>query len=84
MTIAEMLADRLSKQLPHVKHGSLRISGEWSGRPYDNVHTVIAALAQGDTLTVSFDQGETLAFENPDEAVFDQNTFEVGVASRAR
>jgi hypothetical protein len=84
MTNAEILANRLSKQLPRVKSGTLRIWGEWFGRPYDNVHTITTAVAQGDTLIISFDQGETLTIESPDKAAFDQNRFQIGIASRVR
>nr|WP_294564259.1 hypothetical protein [uncultured Rhodopila sp.] len=84
MTDAEILANCLSRQLPRVKRGALRIWGEWFGRPYDNIHTIIAAVARGDTLILSFDQGETLTIENPGKAAFDQNTFQIGVASRVR
>ena len=84
MTDAEILANCLSRQLPRVKRGALRIWGEWFGRPYDNIHTIIAAVARGDTLILSFDQGETLTIENPGKAAFDQNTCQIGVASRVR
>ncbi|WP_158928068.1 hypothetical protein [Acidisphaera sp. S103] len=82
MTNAEIFANRLSRQLPHVKRGTLRIWGEWFGRPYDNIHTIIAAVARGDTLILSFDQGETLTIESPGKATFDQYTFRINVASR--
>ena len=34
------IADRISAALPNIKAGSLRIWGEWFGKPYDNFHTI--------------------------------------------
>jgi hypothetical protein len=84
MTNVEMLAQQLCDQLPRVKSGTLRICGEWFGRPYDNIHTIIGANTRDDALVISFDQGETLVIEHPDQAVFDARTFRIGSATRVR
>jgi len=84
MTDAEIVADRLSMRLPNIKSGTLRIWGEWFGRPYDNIHTITAAIAEGDRLVISFDQGETLIIESPNNAAFDQGKFQITTASRVR
>jgi hypothetical protein len=84
MTYAESLAKRLSEQLPHVKVGSLRIWGDWFGRPYDNWHTVVGAEASGDVLFVLFNQGETLSVHEPRGAEFNPQTFCIKEASRVR
>ena len=64
MNEAERLA-RLIGEQPRPVHGSLRVFGDWFGKPYDNDHTVARAAAEGDQLTIGFDQGETLVVWQP-------------------
>jgi hypothetical protein len=84
MTIAQDYAQRISAQLPLVKGGTLRIWGEWFGRPYDNIHRIVAASADGDTLTLAFNEGETLTIYDPDRGTFTEQDFLIKFATRVR
>lgn len=67
-----------------VKSGTLRVFGDWFGRPMDNCHIVVGAEADGDHLIVRFDQGERLTVWSPDGAVITSDTFRIARASRVR
>jgi hypothetical protein len=84
MTIAEEYAERIAAQLGLLKSGTLRIWGEWFGRPYDNIHRIVGARANGTILTLSFDEGETLTIYDPDRGTFDENVFCIELATRVR
>ncbi len=43
----------------------LRLSGQWFGRPLDNIHTVTGVSADGEALEVRSDKGETLRVVRP-------------------
>ena len=47
------------------KSGSLRMFGDWFGRPMDNVHKLVKAASVADCLVLGFDQGETLRVWKP-------------------
>ena len=70
--------------LPSVKSGTLRIWGDWFGRPYDNCHRVIEAAADEVSVTVGFDQGETLRVWRPVGFEIDATTFRIRGAERIR
>ncbi|MEG3089807.1 hypothetical protein [Sphingomonas sp. PB4P5] len=84
MTIAQGYAERIAAELPLLKSGTLRIWGEWFGRPYDNIHQIVGANADGDTLTLLFNEGETLTIYDPDRGTFSETTFLIKFASRVR
>ena len=46
-------------------HGTLRIYGDWFGRPYDNIHMVVSATVRDGALVIAFDAGEELTLTNP-------------------
>jgi hypothetical protein len=56
---------RGNKALPDVNRGSLRFWGQWFGRTYDNVHTIVKCEASGQILRLFFDEGETLSITLP-------------------
>ena len=67
----------------NMKQGSLQFWGEWFGRPYDNIHTIVdAELGEGDALVCTFDQREKLSVWNPTGLYFDKNVFRVTKASK--
>ena len=74
----------IAARLPLIKSGTLRIWGEWFGRPYDNIHSIIGASADEDRLVLSFNQGETLSIHHPDRGVFDKKIFQIEGATRVR
>lgn len=67
-----------------VKSGTLRVFGDWFGRPMDNWHTVVGAESDGERLIVRFDQGERLTVWAPDGVVITSDRFRIARASRVR
>ena len=84
MTEAARIAERIQRQIPALKQGTLRFWGQWFGRPHDNLHTVTGASADGDSLLVTFDEGETLLVVQPADAIVDEATFTIGGAASVR
>lgn len=83
-TAAEHLCHELAGRIRSVKGGTLRIWGDWFGRPMDNVHNLRTCSAEGDLLTLVFSEGERLDIWNPSDVVIDANRFEIGQADRVR
>ena len=71
-TQASAIAEALRPQLP-MSLGSLCVWGDWFGRPGDNVHVVIGALAHGRTLVLDFKDGEALTVLEPGACVVDRD-----------
>lgn len=84
MTEAEEVAKKIQSTLPALKSGTLRFWGQWFGRPYDNLHSVVGCSAQGELLQVFFNEGETLSVWGPRGAAIDENVFRIGDAERVR
>lgn len=84
MTEASRIADLIQRQLPALKSGSLRFWGQWFGRPMDNLHTVTGASADGESLEVRFDNGETLRVVRPTGWVIAERAFRIDNAARLR
>ena len=82
-TAVELIVAKISAQMP-VRSGSLRIWGEWFGRPYDNVHSVIAAHLEGCALRLDFSEGEVLLVWQPNDVVADERAFKIIAAGRVR
>ncbi len=64
--------------------GTLRIWGQWFGRPHDNMHRITSAASTSDHVRLSFDQGETLAIWKPAGLEITTATFAVKQADRVR
>ena len=84
MTEAERIARIVRDALPLVKRGALRFWGAWFGRPYDNLHEIVGCQAEGDLLTVHFNEGELLRVWAPLGATVDADAFRIGDAKRVR
>lgn len=84
MTEAEEVAKQIRSALPGLKSGTLRFWGQWFGKPYDNLHSVVGCNAQGELLQVFFIEGETLSVWAPRGATVDENVFRIGDAERVR
>jgi hypothetical protein len=70
-TDAADLVAALAPVLP-LPLGSLRVWGDWFGRPMDNMHTAIAVeTARNATLVIEFDEGETLTVDDPRDWTLD-------------
>lgn len=67
------------------RSGTLRIWGQWFGRPMDNVHVCVSCRAEDARLILDFNEGETLTIWNPcDVAVENQVTLTFSSATRVR
>jgi len=80
----DTVAETINAALPDVKAGSLRIWGEWFGKPYDNIHTPIRCATVGSALTLEFDGGEILTIENPGGLNISSTAFSIHSASAVR
>jgi hypothetical protein len=77
-------AEIIRRALPTVKKGSLRIWGEWFGKPYDNWHTLTGCDAEGEALRLYFDDDEKLIVWSPKGLIADMSTFRIAQADRVR
>jgi len=84
MTEASRIAELIRRQLPALKAGSLRFWGQWFGRPMDNIHTVTGASADGETLQVRFEKGETLRVIRPVAGLIGPRDFRIDDAAELR
>jgi hypothetical protein len=78
------LCEMIAGALPAAKKGSLRIWGEWFGKPHDNWHMITRCHAEGDLLVIDFDGGEHLRIWRPEALVVNETTFRVSKADRVR
>jgi len=53
--------------------GTLRLYGEWFGRPYDNYHKISKCIFEDEILNIIFDTGETIKIWNPNHITFNNN-----------
>lgn len=86
MTNVSQLAARIDRAVPTIKAGSLRVYGDFFGRPFDNIHQVASARASrtDDSLIVEFVGGETLTVWDPKEATVSWSKFSIEVARKVR
>src|SRR5882724_662530 len=84
MSQAQEIAERIQRRLGGLKAGTLKIFGDWFGRPHDNVHTIVSVKSDGECLIVGFNEGEELKVWNPSQTTIDDDTFEIGKAERVR
>lgn len=64
------------------RSGTLRTFGDWFGRPMDNIHSVVAAEAEGERLVLRFDEGERLTVWEPDGFEVEGRTLRLHRAAR--
>src|SRR5262245_42487608 len=75
---------RILALLPALKSGTLRIWGDWFGRPYDNHHRLVGAETDDAALILTFDEDECLSVWHPEGAEIDATVFRIQRASRVR
>src|SRR5687768_5944486 len=78
------LNEYMKQHFTKFKRGSLRIFGDWFGRPGDNVHIPKTFSLVNDVLTVTFDNKEILTIWNPSHVQIEERMFKVGEASKVR
>jgi hypothetical protein len=83
MSEATEIAERIASALPDLKRGTLRMFGDWFGRPWDNLHTIVAAEAEENCLILHFDEGETLRVWEPGGDEADASLFRIWRATPA-
>jgi hypothetical protein len=76
------IANCIRRELPAVKHGTLRFWGNWFGRPYDVLHAITSCEASGEILKLRFDHEELLSVWSPRDLKLDEATFQIGDAER--
>ncbi|CAN5901316.1 hypothetical protein BH11PSE1_BH11PSE1_09030 [soil metagenome] len=84
LTDAERICTRITAHLPEAAAGSLRIWGQWFGRPREQFHTIASCSAEQDVLCVTFDSGERLTLWSPGRATISGEAFCVETARRVR
>lgn len=71
-----MKAEKLTKIINYLEEkpgGSLRLYGEWFGRPNDNYHKILLCIFKDGILKIKFDAGETIKIWNPNNITFNNN-----------
>jgi hypothetical protein len=75
---------RIQSLLPNVKAGTLRMWGEWFGKPYDNVHRIVECAGDNALLSLGFEGGEKLSIWQPEGLEVGPDTFSVKSATKVR
>lgn len=70
--------------LPDVKAGTLRIWGDWFGRPHDDVHRIVGADSDDCSVTITFEGKETLRVWHPAGVQVGPDAFRILQAERVR
>lgn len=78
------LNEYLEQHFVKFKGGSLRIFGDWFGRPYDNFHVPKTFSFVDNILVITFENDETLTIWNPAHLQIEEHTFKVEEASKVR
>jgi hypothetical protein len=80
----ETICKQINEALPNIKSGTLRFWGEWFGRPYDNIHTLVRCECAHDVLRLYFYESEILSVWNPKALTVNRETFQIMDADRVR
>src|SRR5256885_3620282 len=71
----------INGSIGNLKQGSLRMFGQWFGRPMDNIHTITNAWVEDEGVTIVFDQGELLRVVHPHGYEGSSEVFRISRAS---
>ena len=82
MDLVERAAADIRVALPTIHSGTLRVFGDWFGRPHDNRHVPVGAHAEGKVLVVAFNEDELLSITMPEDWEFTSSVFRVQRAAR--
>jgi hypothetical protein len=74
----------LNENFSKFKGGTLRMFGDWFGRPHDNFHQAKQFSFDGCILTVTFYEDEQLIVWNPQDVIVERHRFIIGNADRVR
>lgn len=81
MSNASLAAADLTPHLDGIT-GTLRMFGDWFGRPFDNHHVAVGLDADGEALVIDFDGGERLEIDQPDGWSIDDHGLRIAGATR--
>lgn len=83
LTIFEFI-DNYNKKQGLKKNGSLCFYGHWFGKPYDNFHQLELVLYESstNTLTLIFDEKETLTIVNPNDIAESESMLTINSADK--
>lgn len=84
MTTPRELAADLAARLPRLKSGSLSVFGDVFGGRIDNVHVIVGIRAEGQSVVLDFDGGETLQVWHPEGVTASETEFKIQDATRVR
>ena len=84
MSSIEEIASAILELPQRNRAGTLRMFGDWFGRPLDNVHFVVDAVAEEGRLVLRFAKHETLTVWNPDGYETEGHTLRIAHADRVR
>lgn len=86
MNISEsaQIANEVRALIPEPDGLSLKIWGNWFGKPYDNNHKIIACKEDADIIRIQFDMAEVLTVWSPRGRKIDKSTFFIRGAARVR
>jgi hypothetical protein len=84
MTPIEEMAERISRNLPNIKQGTLRLWGRSFGRPGEDWHVLQSCGATPDCVRFHFIYGDVLAVWNPVDVEINDKTFRIRSASAMR
>jgi hypothetical protein len=78
--LTEEFVEKYNRKEGLIKGGSLCFYGHWFGRPYDNYHRLELATFDSitNTLTLTFDENETLSILNPQDISEFEKKFTIG------
>jgi hypothetical protein len=74
----------IQSALPNIKAGSLRMWGEWFGKPYASSHRIVECTGDSAVLSIGFDGGEKLVIWHPEGLEVSRDTFFVRSATKVR
>ena len=80
----EQIATNVIEAIPTAKRGTLRIWGEWFGRPHDNYHWLVGCEVIEDSLRLRFNEDEILSIWKPSGVQISATTFEIVSAEAIR
>jgi hypothetical protein len=78
------LHEYLKQHFSKFKGGSLRIFGDWFGRPHDNFHSPKTFSFEKSVLVITFQDDETLTVWDPSHVQIEEHVFKVESASKVR
>ncbi|HTQ63062.1 MAG TPA: hypothetical protein VMI32_22765 [Candidatus Solibacter sp.] len=82
MNEAEKICIEIHTAWPKISSGSLRFWGVWFGRPYDNLHRIVACEHDHDVLRLRFSEDEQLTVRFPVGLTLDSSQFQIDDAEQ--